>query len=291
MNQVEEAQTILKASLSEQDFLQLARFIEGELGIKMPPAKKTMLESRLRKRLRALRLNNFADYTRFFFHDLDRGGDELLHLIDEVTTNKTDFFREPEHFNVLVRTILPQMVSQEGAGVRKPLMAWSAGCSTGEEPYTLALVLEEFGHQLPGLPFRYFILGTDISPRVLQIARRAVYPSERISQIPRNLLTRHFLRSKDPAREVVRVSPEIRHNVRFRQLNFLDGDFGMREPMDIVFFRNVQIYFHRKTQEEILGRIAQIIRPGGYLLIGHSENMNGFNLPFDQLMPTVFRRR
>ncbi len=280
---------LYKQRLSDDDFLNLSYLIETEYGIKMPENKKEMLEARLRKRLRMLGFDSFTQYCDYLF--TQEGMEvELVHMLDVVTTNKTDFFRGEDHFEFMVQQVLPEMISVEGAGINRDLMIWSAGCSTGEEAYTLAIVLNEFRYRVPGLQFRFRILGTDLSSRVLDAAARAVYSEEKLKPVPMNLQRQYLMRSKDPNRRLLRIVPEVRQQVKFRRLNFLDGDFGLREPMDIVFYRNVMIYFKRPTQKEILTKIIRCIRPGGYLFIGHSETLSGLELPVHMVVPTIYRK-
>ncbi|MDF1553632.1 MAG: hypothetical protein P1P84_11250 [Deferrisomatales bacterium] len=274
------------ARLESAEFRRLAAFIEAHCGIRMPASKRVMLESRLRRRLRSLGLVSFREYCDLALHDR-AGIDERIHLVDAVTTNKTDFFREPQHFEVLVREVLPTLMRTSGAGVRCPLAVWSAGCSTGEEPYTLAMVLREVACGLPG--FRFGILATDISTSVLTAARRAVYPERLIQPIPPGLRRKYLLKSRDGSRSLVRMGPELRQVVQFRRLNFMDTEFGLREPQDVIFCRNVMIYFDRATQERLLLRFCRHLAPGGYVFLGHSESINGLRLPLRQVAPTVYR--
>ena len=270
-------------ALAPKDFARLSAFIEQHCGIRMPLAKKTMLESRLRVRVLELGMTTFSEYC-----DHVLGGnaaDELVQMVDKVTTNKTDFFREPQHFEVLVRQALPALADRHGVGVRRELRAWSAGCSTGEEPYTLAMVLSEVGPQL-----RFQLLATDLSSTVLRRAQAAVYQEAQVAPVPLPLRRKYLLRSATDS-NVVRVAPSLRALVRFRRLNLLDRDYGIRPPMDVIFCRNVFIYFERKTQQEILCRFGQSLVPGGFLFLGHSETINGLDVPFEQVAPTVYRRR
>lgn len=275
-------------TISDKEFHRLSEFIHTECGIKMPSVKKVMLEARLQKRLRALGMSTFSEYCDFLFSP--RGIDiELVHMIDVVTTNKTDFFREPAHFTYLTGTVLPALIRLHGAGVRKPLSVWSAGCSTGEEPYTLSMVLSEFARrEVSG--FSFFILATDISTRVLEAAQRGIYSEDRIQPIPQELRKRYLLRSRDRSRDLVRIVPELRERVLFRRLNFMEGDFGMRKLVDIVFCRNVLIYFDKETQEAVLNRFCRHLVPGGYLFLGHSETLNGLDVPLVQTSPTIYRK-
>lgn len=277
-----------KDILSNELFKRLSEFIYAECGIKMPPVKKTMLEARLGKRLKATGMASFHEYCDYLFSQ-EGSANELIHMIDAVTTNKTDFFREPQHFDYLVNTAIPQLIRTSGAGIRRTMMLWSAACSSGEEPYTLAMVLEELAARING--FSFLILATDISTRMVEAARQAIYPEERIAPVPMELRHKYLLRSRDPSRREVRVIPRLRERVKFRRLNFLDEDFGFREKMDIIFCRNVLIYFDKPTQQKVVGHLCQHLTSGGYLFTGHSETLSGMDLPLDQVANTVSRRR
>jgi len=276
-----------QAALSQELFAQLGKFIYDICGIKMPPTKKTMLEARLIKRMRSLGLASFQEYCRYLFSP-EGEAEELVHMIDAVTTNKTDFFREPQHFEYLVNNAIPDILARIGTGIRKTFTAWSAACSSGEEVYTLTMVLEEFARERPG--FNYMVLGTDISTKMLEMAKAAIYDEERIIPVPMDLRQRYLLRSKDPQRKDVRIVPELRAKARFRWLNFMDHDFGLREKMDVIFCRNVLIYFDRPTQEKVVGHLCRHLAIGGYLFTGHSETLSGMDLPLETVANTVSRR-
>ncbi len=210
--------------LSNREFENLSRFIYDQVGIKMPSVKKTMLETRLRKRLRATGFESFSTYCDFLFSP--KGiSEELIHMIDVVTTNKTDFFREPAQFTFMSQVVLPEMANKYGAGTDRRIKIWSAGCSTGEEPYTIGIVLNEFGKNISH--YSYSILATDISTRVLETAITGVYSMDRIECIPIHLKKNYFLKSKDPQKSLVRVVPALRRNIIFQRLNFMDNDLGM----------------------------------------------------------------
>jgi len=272
--------------LSDRDFQRLSEFIYDFVGIKMPPAKKTMVEGRLAKRVRLLGHNNYSEYCDFVFSPEGQRL-ELVHLIDVITTNKTDFFREPAHFDYLADKALPTLLQN---GSHRKMRVWSAGCSSGEEPYTLAMVLTEFHakHHQPAGGFD--ILATDISTRVLDMARKAVYTNDRIVPVPMPLRRKYLLKSRDPRSELVRISPELRRMVTFGRLNFMDEEFGIREPMDVIFCRNVIIYFDKKTQEELMRKFCRHLVPGGFLFLGHSESLHGYEVPLVQVAPTVYRK-
>jgi chemotaxis protein methyltransferase CheR len=244
-----------------------------------------MLESRIKRRLKVLNFASYGQYCDYLF-GLQGLKDEIPHLIDVVTTNKTDFFREPRHFDFLTATAIPDLLSQNRLGA--PLLVWSAGCSSGEEPYTLAIVLSEYGETHPG--FRFRILATDICSTVLAKADRGIYSNDVVAPVPLALRRKHFLRSRDPRVDKVRVVPELRRTVEFRRLNFMDTDYGVTEKYDAIFCRNVIIYFDRPTQERILGNLARHLVPRGYLFVGHAETLHDMNLPLAPVAPAVYRR-
>lgn len=271
--------------LSDGEFRALSSLVEGELGIKMPPAKKTLLESRLQKRLRALNLASYAEYCDMLFN---RGGmeTELVHMLDLVTTNKTDFFREEHHFEFLANSALERMVRATGPKVS----IWSAGCSTGEEPYTLAMVLSEFARSRPGMGFDYAITATDISTRVLEAASRGIYQEDRIAPVPAELKRRYFLRSRDSSKALVRVAPELRARVAFSRVNLMDETYPVEGPFDAIFCRNVIIYFDKPTQERLFAKFCEYLKPGGFIFIGHSETLSGIDLPLRKVATSVYEK-
>lgn len=269
--------------MSPTDFLKLKEFIYTESGIKITDVKKTMLEARLQKRLRSLGLQSFSQYCAYLFSP-EGMENELTNMIDQVTTNKTDFFREPGHFDYLTSKVFPKI-----ARSRKRVVIWSAGCSSGEEPYTLAMVM--MGCVDNGNKVDFLILATDISTRVLEMAKRAIYTQDRIAPIPSVLQNRYLLRSKDKTKNLYRVVPELRQHVQFRRLNFMSDDFGFREEVDIIFCRNVIIYFDKPTQERLLNKFCNCLSPDGYIFMGHSETLLGMDVPLVQVAPTVYQRR
>jgi len=253
----------------------------------MPPHKKTMLEARLRKRLRILGLSTFDEYTEYLFSP-EGMKEELVSMIDVVTTNKTDFFREAAHFDFMNEVALPHLINNYRIGLDRPLRVWSAGCSSGEEAYTLAMVLSEMAEAIPG--FDFSILATDISTVVLEKARQGIYSMERVEPVELSLKKKYLLRSKGDQKSLVRVIPELRSKVTFRRLNFLDSDFGVSQSMDIIFCRNVIIYFDQPTQKKLLSKLAGHLETDRYIFMGHSETLNGLNLPLTQVAPSVYRK-
>ena len=273
--------------LTQRDFQRLAKFIQQYSGIKMPSSKVTMVEGRLRKRVRATGTGSLAEYCRLVFDD---GGleAEAIHLIDAVTTNKTEFFREPDHFRVLADQVLPGIVTQRRVSAKEPIKIWSAACSTGAEPYTIAMVLAEFERQLPGL--HGIILATDICTEVLRTAQNGIYPESMIAPVPSDMRARYVMRSKDRSHGLVRIVPELRSATRFGRLNLMDPEYRADRDMDVIFLRNILIYFDKPTQFAVLRRLCDHLRPGGHLFLGHSETLAGFDLPLRTVGNTVFRR-
>jgi len=271
-------------SLPDREFKRLAEFIYSECGIKLPPAKKTMLEARLHKRLRVLGMDSYSAYCDYLFTQSGMDN-ELICLIDTVTTNTTEFFREPKHFDILVQKVLPDYLRRHS--ISEPLRLWSAGCSSGEEPYTLAMVLSEYARQNQG--FRFSILATDISTQVLERAMRATYPDEKLSNVSMEYKKRYMLRGKNRCTGLIRFNQEVRSHITFQRLNFME-EFSFDKPRHIIFCRNVIIYFDRKTQENLLSRFCNSLEPGGNLFIGHSESITGMDLPLTPVAPTVYRK-
>jgi chemotaxis protein methyltransferase CheR len=269
-------------AMSNKDFSRLKDFIYNECGINIVDSKRTMLEARLQKRLKKLNLKSFSMYCDYLFSS-EGMEKEMTDMINQVTTNKTDFFREPGHFEYLSRKVLPHFVR-----TRRNIFVWSAGCSSGEEPYTLAMVLNDFANDNRG--FNFLILATDISTQVLDKAKLAIYDEERINPVPPDMKKKYLLKSKDSAKRLYRVVPALREQVRFRRLNFMDSDFGFREPMDVIFCRNVIIYFDKPTQERLLNKFCKYLSPNGYLFMGHSETLFGMNVPLTQVAPTIYTR-
>jgi chemotaxis protein methyltransferase CheR len=271
--------------MSNSDFARLRSLIYAQAGITLSPDKKTMLELRIKRRLRSLELDSYTQYCEYLFGHLGQR-DELVHLIDVVTTNKTDFFREPAHFDYLTEKALPTLMAGNRNG--RDLLIWSAGCSTGEEPYTLAIVLSEYAASHPG--FRFKVLATDVSNTVLEKAHLGVFSADVVRPVAAELRKKYFLRSRDPDSNRMRVVPELRKLVEFRRLNFKEADFGMAEKADVIFCRNVLIYFDRPTQEQILQKLARHLVADGYMFVGHAEALHDMDLPLEPIAPATYRK-
>lgn len=269
--------------ISARQFKALAELIQLETGINIKSSKQTMLEGRLRRRTRALDVESIGEYCTMVLAG-QLGGDELEHLINAVTTNKTDFFREPAHFDYLTGTVLPRYAEDSCRQIR----CWSAACSTGAEPYTLAMLLDDFATRSRGIDYR--IVATDIDTDVLATAVKGIYPREQVEPVPAHLRRRYVLEPKDPARQDIRIAPELRRRVAFGRLNLIDESYPIDEAFHLIFCRNVLIYFDKKTQEEVVLRLCEKLLPGGYLFLGHSESITGFRHDLTQVAGTVFRR-
>lgn len=268
--------------LSPHRYAKLAALIFDKTGIKMPATKATMLQGRLQRRLRDTGMATLDAYCDHLF-DGTAGPEEMIHLINAVTTNKTDFFREPGHFDFMAQTALPALA----AAGRRRIRAWSAACSTGAEPYTMAMILDQCAQ---GGGSDYGILATDIDTAVLDTARRGIYPAELVEPVPAALRQRYVVTSLDRKANKVRIVPALRSAIGFARLNLMDASYPVGDPMDIIFCRNVLIYFDKPTQEKVVRRLCDCLRPGGYLFLGHSESIAGMDLPVTTASYTVFRK-
>ncbi len=279
---LEQQSIISNCTLSDSQFYKLSHYITENYGIKLPLEKKVMLQSRLRKRLLALKLQNFAEYIEYLFQNKS----ENEHLIIEVSTNKTDMFREIHHFEYIANEFLPNYISEKSQN--EELKIWSSACSSGEEPYTTAIVIEEF--MLKNRPINYRIWSSDISTKMIQKAFLGIYKMDAIKDLPLELKKRYFLKSKDKLTNNVRVKPEIRSKAKFILLNLMDKTYDVPSDFDIIFCRNVLIYFNKETQEQVVGKLINKLKRGGILFIGHSESLMGMQLPIEMIKPTIFRK-
>lgn len=270
--------------LSDLEFNRLSKFIYSNYGIKMPYAKKSMLQARLQNRLRETKMENFKEYCNYVFSS-GKDDSEIVHMIDVVSTNKTDFFREAAHFDFMHSVVLPEFY-EKNAG--ETMNIWSSACSSGEEVYTIAITLSEF---LAGRNFfNYSILGTDISSRVLRKAKEGVYPEERVSSVDLSIKKKYFLKSKQRENPLVKVVKELREKTNYQRLNLMDSAYHVQKKFDVIFCRNVLIYFDREIQESVINKLCTHLKPNGYFFLGHSESITGINVPLKQIKPTIFRK-
>ncbi len=272
------------AELKETDFQKISRLVYEQCGINLHDGKKELVKARLGKRLREGNFSSFAEYYKYV--TTNEGQDELVMMIDSLSTNLTYFFREAAHFDKL-RAVLPEMVNGHQTSRRGvPFQIWSAGCSSGEEPYSLAIIVKEI---LGDKNQTVSILATDISTRVLQMAIRGVFPRERMKNVPDAIIRKYFQYGSGKWSGFFQVKKEIRDMVRFLRFNLMESP-PANFVSDVIFCRNVMIYFDKSTQEMLVNRIHQILNKGGYFFVGHSESLTGLNHSFDYIEPSVYRK-
>lgn len=266
--------------MTERNFAQICQIAFEKTGISLSPHKKEMVYSRLARRIRRIGLASFNAYCEL----LSSGDDsELSEFVNAITTNLTSFFREKHHFDFLQRVVKTDWLA--GARKSQPIRIWSAGCSTGEEPYSIAMTLREAG---VGPDWNLKILATDLDSNVLDTARSGVYPVERVERLDQTLLKKYFLRDSTD-RDTVRVKDSLREMITFNRLNLME-EWPMRGQFDILFCRNVIIYFNKETQRVLFERYANIVKNKGYVFIGHSESLNGVSSRFTNLGNTIYRK-
>ncbi|HKB90747.1 MAG TPA: protein-glutamate O-methyltransferase CheR [Opitutaceae bacterium] len=272
--------------MRDTDYEFIRQLVYHHSRINLGTDKRELVSARLGKRLRATNIPSITEYCRFLQEEESR--DELSHLIDAISTNHTYFFREDSHFNFLRDVAIPEMVNRRRDENWSHLQIWSAASSSGEEPYSLAITLAEKLGLNSNCPWK--IEATDISHKILQKAAAGVYRIEALSKTPPNLVRTYFQKGYGPQDGNYRIKPQLSQKVTFRQLNLLDRDTPFKEPFQIIFCRNVMIYFDRPTQEELVNKLSQLLVPGGYLMVGHSESLTGINHPLDMLRPATYRK-
>lgn len=261
-------------NLTDKDHARVSLFMNKEAGIQLPPNKKNLIETRLRKRQRALKFKSLSDYISYA---LESSEDEQIHFIDALTTNKTEFFRETSHYDHYAQYL-------EAAPHNLPLKIWSAGCSSGEEPYTLAMLAAEYR------PHNTSILATDISVSMLKRAKRGIYPHSSVNPIPLSMRKRYLLRRKNDTTDEIKIAPDVRKFVTFDTFNLITGKYASLPKFDIIFCRNVMIYFNAEQREKIMLQFCSCLKAGGLLFIGHSETLNNEKPYLCAIAPTVYRR-
>ena len=262
--------------LKDQEFTQFRDLIFRIAGISMSPAKKQLVSSRLAKRLKHHNFSSYGDYFRLITST--QGKDELQVAVDSLTTNETHFFREPKHFDFLSKKIIP--ARKTGRSLR----VWSAACSSGEEPYSIAMMLDEM---LTNEPWE--VVASDISKQILEKARNGLYPSVRIPEIPKQYLNRYCLKGVGEHDGTILIEESLRNRVSFVQHNLTETP-GKLGEFDVIFLRNVMIYFDMETKRQVVSRLLPLLRPGGYFLIGHSESLNGVTDNVRLVMPAIYRK-
>jgi chemotaxis protein methyltransferase CheR len=267
--------------LSEGEFNKFREIVYREAGIKLADVKKILVQARLMKRLRFLNLDSFEDYYNYLLENFD---EEKINFINAITTNKTDFFRENDHFEYMKSYVLPAFESKGENEIR----IWSAGCSTGEEPYSIGITLFEYfkGKKAPALK----ILATDIDTQVLEKGLNGVYTQEQVAAIDKKLLKEYFLKGTGENQGFFKVKDFLKNIVFFRRLNLLVDAYPMKKKFDVIFCRNVIIYFDKDTQRKLFDNFSRYLKDDGYLLVGHSENISSVTDKFFLAGRTIYRK-
>lgn len=272
-------------SMSDHEFSRYRKLIYSRAGINLMPPKKALLEARLNRRLRELGLESFREY--YDYITADQSGAELVRLLDRVATNETHFFREPRQFEFLENRLLPDWLAQGDAGLRpRQVRVWSAGCSTGEEPYSLAMTLLD--HLPPARGWKLEIVGSDLSTRVVEAAQKAIWPIAKAEEIPESYLKRFMLKGSGAQAAYMKAGPGLRSIVRCMNLNLNAHSYPLSGLFDLIFCRNVMIYFDAPTRGRVVERLLRHLTAGGYLFVGHAESLTGFNSQLRHVIPTVY---
>lgn len=270
-------------NLTDSQFKQISTLVYSKSGINLHAGKKELVRARLGKRLRAVGCRGFDEY--YDFLTKDEGGGELVRMLDAITTNKTSFFREKAHYDFLEKTIFPAIAPNRRG--RANIRCWCAGCSSGEEPYTLAICASEYFRAYPHVDFR--ILGTDISTEILDIAGKGVYPEAKVQDMSVVLLRRYFQKGYGKHEGYYRAKDSLKKMVTFKNHNLMEPCV-FAEPFGLILCRNVMIYFDKETQTALVRRFYNCLTGGGYLFVGHAESLTGIEHSFTYIQPTIYRK-
>jgi chemotaxis protein methyltransferase CheR len=272
--------------LSDRDFERFRTLVYKEASISLGDRKRALVRTRFAKVMRQHGIETYSDYYDFVLED--KTGKAMIEMINAISTNLTHFFREGKHFDYMREILVPEMIAAARNTRSSCLRGWSAGCSTGEEPYTLAIVLME---NIPDpLGWDIKILATDIDSSVLERASAGHYEKKQLREMPPMLINKYFERTGDRKNPVYEVKPNLKRLIAFRRLNLMRNPYPFKGPFDFIFCRNVMIYFDRPTQETLVNRYYQLLRPGGHLFVGHSESLTGLRHPFRYVQPTIYRK-
>ncbi|WP_295154050.1 protein-glutamate O-methyltransferase CheR [uncultured Brachyspira sp.] len=273
-------------ALSDSEFAELVKIIYDKTRIQMSNHKRALVTSRLSKRLRVLNMSSFKEYIDFVKNADD---EDLVNFVNAVTTNKTDFFRENKHFEYMKSTFLPDWENDFKAGKNKNLRIWSAACSTGEEPYTIQMTLHEyFGSNYDKYDIR--VLASDIDTNVLAHGRTGIYKDENVDPIDDNILRKYFLKGTGDKEGLYKVKDILKKNLSFRQLNFKDEEFDIHTKFDLIFCRNVIIYFDKEFQKELFNKFYKYLKEDGLVFIGHSETLFGVSDKFKYVASNIYKK-
>jgi chemotaxis protein methyltransferase CheR len=270
--------------ISDGEFIEISEFLNTRLGIYLKDDKRALVANRLERLVLQKGLSSFSEFLSHLKNDIS--GRELSEVIDRITTGHTFFFRESDHFDFLSGTVLPEITAAMKKRNSNDLRIWCAGCSSGEEPYSIVIrMMETFGTSYQD--WDAGVLATDISKHALEWAASGVYPADRLSTVPEIIKQRYFRELGDGQWQ---ASERIKNEITFRRFNLINPLFPFKKSFQIIFCRNVMIYFNLKTREELLRKFFRVMEPGGYLFLGHSEGLLGHNLPFRYVRPGVFRK-
>ncbi len=274
--------------ITPKQFNLFSKMIRDTLGVNLGTHKTELLKSRLGKRLKALGIASFKDYYTYVT-EIDQSGEELANMAAAITTNVTSFYREPHHFEFLKEVVLPEIMARNKRIRRNKIRCWSAGCSTGEEPYTIAMAIKDF-IDMDSERWDVRILATDVSQKVLGVARKGVYKKESLEKLDAPTIKKHFKCGYEHKKGLVKVKKHLMDMVTVRHLNLMGKEFPFKSSFDIIFCRNVLIYFNKETQFELLGKFHRHLAPDGYLFLGHSEGLTGGVQGFNYAAPTVYTK-
>lgn len=270
--------------IKDEEFNKLRSLIYKNIGINLTEEKRTLLMGRLQKTLKSLNFTNFSQYYDYLV--ADKTGNALSNLANTISTNHTFFWREKEHFDFFQSTALPEIAARAKQSNSNDIRIWCAGCSTGEEPYTLGFTMMEFF----GQEYKKWdagVLATDISAKVLDYAIKGVYPADRVKMLPDKLINKYFYKTKDGDYE---VKDELKREITYRRFNLMNHKFPFKKRFDAIFCRNVMIYFDNPTRETLVNKFYDLLVPGGYLFIGHSESLNRNATKFAYIQPALYKK-
>ena len=273
--------------LSDEEFELFRRLIYDSCGINLTSSKKELVKARLTKRLTKIGIDTFNNYYKYVTKT-DKTGKELVHLIDSISTNKTDFFREKKHFDLLNTSLLPSLISSRSKTGIKKLRIWCAASSSGEEPYTLAMTV--FNHLKPNNGWDVKILATDISTKILQKAISGIYREELLKDVPPGTVSAHFSRVLYENSNCYKAKNHLKDIITFRRFNLMTPEFPFKNPFDLIFCRNVMIYFDPETQNRLVSKFYDCLPKDGHLFIGHSETLSRSDTSFKYIQPAVYRK-
>ena len=272
-------------NLSQEHFGKIRDLVYSHCGISLSQDKKELVRSRLSKRLRQMKMDSFSQYVSYICKN--ENSDEFSNMIDLICTNLTSFFRERTHFNFLEKVLFDKIIHTKKSSPNKKIRLWSAGCSSGEEPYSLAITLNEKFESLAHWDIK--ILASDVSYRILDRAKTGIYDPKRVEPLTPEIKSKYLTRINHDGQNLFQVKPAIRDMITFAYINLMEP-FPFRGPLDIIFCRNVMIYFDKQTQEKLISKFWKVLGTGGVLFTGHSESLTGIQHKFKYIQPTIYQK-